>query len=176
MEGLETRTGGIDGEQPQKARQTPARHYYVDVQNGEESNYDLNDQHTTIDPEFRAQIHGGNEQNISNFLSLPEIIPAKKRRKQQPLLDYTSSRILTSRDYVTAVEELLAKKEATAAAAKKKKEDKEATKEQRKALKEQQQREKEERAQERVRKKQEKEMEIQTRKSLGARRAVELRG
>jgi len=148
----------------------PTRHYYVDVQNGEESNYHLSDQHTRIDSAFRAQIHEGNEQNISNFLALPEVIPAKKRTRQQPLLDYTSSRILTSRDYIAGLEELLARKEATAAAAKKKKEDKEATKEQRKAAKEQQQKLKEERAQERARKKQEKENEILARRAGGATR------
>lgn len=80
-----------------------------------------------------------NEQNISNFLSLPEIIPAKKKNRQNPLLDYTSSRILTSRNYITEIEDILAKKESTAATAKKKKEDKNATKEQRRALKDQQQ-------------------------------------
>ncbi len=99
---------------------------------------------------------------------MPKLIPAKKRRRQQPLLDYTSSRILTFRDYVKGLEELLAKKEATAAAAKKKKEDKEATKEQRKALKEQQKKDKEERAQERARKKQEKEMERLTKRASGS--------
>jgi hypothetical protein len=124
--------------------EAPTRHFYVDVPNGEESNYDLSEQHITIDPTFRAEVQRGNYENINNFLSLPELIPAKKRRRQQPLLDYTSSRILTSRDYVKGLEELLAKKEAIAAAAKKKKEDKEATKEQRKALKEQQKKDKEE--------------------------------
>ena len=100
----------------------PTRHYYVNVQNVEENDYNLNDQHIRIDPAFRTQIHEGNEQNISNFLSLPEIIPAKKRSKQQPLLDYTSSKILTSRDYITRLEELAARKEATTTSAKKKKE------------------------------------------------------
>ena len=52
---------------------------------------------------------------------MPKIILAKKRSKHQPLLNYTSSRILTSRDYITGLEELLVRKEATVAAAKKKK-------------------------------------------------------
>ena len=128
------------------------------MQNGKVSKYDLSDQHTTIDANFCVQIDEGNEQNTSNFLSLPEIILAKKGRRHQPLLDYTTSRILTSSDCVTGLE-VLAKKEATAVVGKKKKEEKEATKEQRKALKEQQQSDKEERG----RKKQEKEMEIQIR-------------
>ena len=65
---------------------------------------------------------------------------------QQPLLDYTNNTFLTSRHYITGLEELLARKNATSAAAKKKKEDKEATKEQ-------QQKFKNERTQERTRKK-----------------------
>ena len=88
----------------------PTRHYYVDVQNEEESDYSLNDQHIWIDPAFRAQIHEGNKQNISNFLSLHEIIPAKKRSRQQPLLDYTSSIIWTSRDYIARLDRLLTRK------------------------------------------------------------------
>ena len=52
---------------------------------------------------------------------MPELIPAKKKRKQQPLLDYTKSIILTSRDYIKGLEELLAKKNATATVVQKKK-------------------------------------------------------
>ena len=74
------------------------RHFYVDVPNPEESNYDLNDQHITIDPEFREELKRRNDNNIDEFLSLPELITAKTRKKQQPLLDYTKSIILTSRD------------------------------------------------------------------------------
>ena len=55
----------------------PTSHYYVDVHNGDESNNDISDQHIKVDPAFRAQIHEGNELNISNFLSLPEIISTK---------------------------------------------------------------------------------------------------
>ena len=78
---LEDEREGNDLQAPCEGINTaaPTRHYCVDVQNGEESDYNLNDQHIRIDPAFRAQIHEGNEQNISNFLSLPEIIPAKKR-------------------------------------------------------------------------------------------------
>lgn len=36
---------------------TPIRHCYVDVQNREESDYDLRDQHIKIDPTFRAHIY-----------------------------------------------------------------------------------------------------------------------
>ena len=108
------------------------RHYYVDVLNREDNNVESNDQHISIDPQFWAELDSRQEENISEFLRLPELIPAKKRRKQQPLLDYTQSRILTSRDYIRGLEEVLAKKEAVAAVAKKRKEDKKETKEQRK--------------------------------------------
>ena len=78
-----------------------------------------------------------NDSNIDKFLFLPELIPARTRRKQQPLLDYTKSIILKSRDYIKGLEELLAKKEATSVAVLKK--DKDASKEQRKLQREQQQ-------------------------------------
>jgi hypothetical protein len=134
------------------------RHFYVDVPNPEENNYDLNDQHITIDPEFREELQRRNHSNIDEFLSLPELIPAKTKRKQQPLLDYTNNIILTSRDYIKGLEELLAKKEATTIAAQKKKEEKEASKEQRKLQREQQQKEKQDRAAQKAQKKQEREM------------------
>jgi hypothetical protein len=126
------------------------RHYYVDVQNPEESTYEPTEQHTAIDPAFRTQLQTGSEGDISDFLALPELIPAKKRKRQQPLLDYTHSRILTSREYITGMEQVLAQKEATAATAKRKKEEKEANKEQRKIEKEHLQKQKEDRAQARA--------------------------
>jgi hypothetical protein len=94
-----------------------SRHFYVDVQNPEESNYDRGEQHIAIDPGFRAEVQTSNDNNIQQFLSLSELIPAKKRKRQQPLLDFTQSIILTSKDYSKGLEEILAKKEATAAAA-----------------------------------------------------------
>jgi hypothetical protein len=89
------------------------RHFYVDVPNLEENNYDLNDQHITIDPEFREELKRKNDSNIDIFLSLSELIPTKKMKEQQPLLDYTKNIILTSKYYIKGLEELLAKKEAT---------------------------------------------------------------
>ena len=56
-------------------------HFYVDVPNPEENNYDLNDQYITIDPEFQDELKRRNDSNIDDFLSLPKLIPAKKRRK-----------------------------------------------------------------------------------------------
>lgn len=132
------------------------RHYYVDVPDPHESNYEACEQHVSIDPTFKEVLEKDNEGDISQFLCLPELIPAKKRKRQQPLLDYTHSRILTSQDYMQGLEDLVAKKEANAAAAKKKKDEKEASKEQRKLAKEQQQRKKEMRAAERAQKRQEK--------------------
>ena len=76
------------------------RHFYVDLPNPEEINYDLNDQHITIDPKFREELKRRNDSNIEEFLFLPELIPSKIRRKQQSLLDYTKSIILTSRNYI----------------------------------------------------------------------------
>ena len=110
--------GGSDA--PQQSTQH-LRHYYVDVPNREDSNVDSNDQHVSIDPEFRAELDSRQEGNISDFLRLPELIPAKKRRKQQPFLDYTQSLILTSGDYIRGLQEVLAKKEAVVAVVKQEK-------------------------------------------------------
>jgi hypothetical protein len=66
-----------------------SRHYYVDVPNPEESNYGANEQHVSIDPAFRDQLQEESERDISELLALPELIPAKKRTRQQSLLDYT---------------------------------------------------------------------------------------
>ena len=169
--------GGTSEEQQESGQghttthvQASKRHYYVDVPNPEESNYEACEQHVSIDPAFREELQRGNNGDISEFLCLPELIPAKKRRRQQPLLDYTHSRILTSADYMKGLEDLLAKKEEVAAAAKKKKEEKEATKEQRKIAKEKQQKEKEERAAERARKKEERIHQQNAKKVPGNRR------
>lgn len=148
---------------------SPTRHYYVDVPNPEESTYETCEQHVRIDPAFREEVEKQNENDISQFLALPELIPAQKRKRQQPLLDYTNSRILTSEDYMQGLQELLAKKEESAAAAKKKKEDREANKEQRKMAKEQQQKEKQERAAQREQKRKEKEMQQRGRSLPGGR-------
>lgn len=88
------------------------RHYYVDVPDPHESNYEACEQHVSIDPTFKEVLEKDNEGDISQFLCLPELIPAKKRKRQQPLLDYTHSRILTSQDYMQGLEDLVAKKKA----------------------------------------------------------------
>lgn len=75
----------------------------------------MNDQHITIDSEFRDELKRINDSNIDEFFFLPELIPTKKEIKQQPLLDYTKSIILTSTYYIKILEELLAKKNATTA-------------------------------------------------------------
>ena len=56
------------------------RHFYVNVANREESNYDLNDQYIIMDPEFREKVKRRNDSIIDDFLSLPELIPAKKTK------------------------------------------------------------------------------------------------
>ena len=134
---------GVESTEPQGRRVAgagslePSTHYFVDVPDVGESNYSAGEQHVAINPTFRAQLQIEEGRDISEFLALPELIPAKKRKRQQPLLDFIHSRILTSRVYITGMEQLLAKKEAIAAAAKKKKEKKDANKEQRQIDKEQ---------------------------------------
>ncbi|KAG0572299.1 hypothetical protein KC19_VG082600 [Ceratodon purpureus] len=51
------------------------------------------------------------DQSFSSFLALPELIPAAKRRRQQPLVDFTKSRILTSEESVSVCEQLLKKRQ-----------------------------------------------------------------
>ena len=41
-----------------------SRHFYVDVQNPEESNYDRAEQHIAIDPGFLAEVQTSNDNNI----------------------------------------------------------------------------------------------------------------
>ena len=88
-----------------------SKHFYVDVPNPEESNYERGEQHIAIDPGFLEEVQTSNNKNIAQFLSLPELIPAKKRKRQHPLLDFTQSIILTSKDYNKGLEEILAQKE-----------------------------------------------------------------
>ena len=104
-------------------------HYYVDVPNAEESTYDACDRSVGIDLGIHAQLREENEHNISTFLALPELIPARKRKKQQLLLDFTKSKIVTSQAYTEGCERLLAQREAYQEQARRKAADKEATKE-----------------------------------------------
>jgi hypothetical protein len=52
-------------------------HYFVDVQDCEESSYSREEQHVHIDPELRAQLQAEDTEDISHFLALPELIPAR---------------------------------------------------------------------------------------------------
>ena len=111
-------------------------HYYVDIPDGHESMYSASERNVRIDPEFQAHLQEEHEEDISTFLALPEIIPAKKRKRQQPLLDFTRSKILTSATYTQGCERLLAQREALANEAKRKAAEREATKEMRRKQKE----------------------------------------
>ena len=105
-------------------------HFYVDVLNSEESAYLACDKNAQIDPGFQEHLQEECEAgDISTFLALPEIIPARQCRRQQPLLDFTKSKILTSHTYIESCECVLAQKEVTQAEAKRKAELREATKE-----------------------------------------------
>ena len=105
-------------------------HYYVDVPHSEESAYAACERNVQIDSEFHHHLQEeSGTADISRFLALPEIIPARQRRRQQPLLDFTKSKILTSHAYIESYKRVLAQKEATQAEAKLKAEIREATKE-----------------------------------------------
>ena len=83
-----------------------------------------------IDPGFQQHLQEESKAgDISRFLALCEIIPARQRRRQQPLLDFTKSKILTSHMYTETYERVLAQKEVTQAKAKRKAKLRETTKE-----------------------------------------------
>ena len=112
-------------------------HYYVDVPNSEDTAYEAGDHDVPLEPGLEEHLQEeGEAGDISTFLALPEIIPARECRRQQPLLDFTKSKILTSRTYTEACERLLAQKVATQAEAKRKAELREVMKETRRREKE----------------------------------------
>ena len=112
----------------------------VDIPNSKESAYQACDRNEPLDLGFQEHLQEGCEAgDINTFLALPEIIPTRQRRRQQPLLDFTKSKILTSHMYIESCEHVLAQKEATQAEAKRKAELREATKETRRREKEEHQ-------------------------------------
>ena len=121
---------------PGHDRNTRPLHFYVDVPDAHESTYDVCDWSVGIDPGFHAQLREDDDHDISSFLALPELIPTRKRKRQQPLLDFTRSKILTSQAYTDGCERLLAQREAHQEQARRKVADREATKEQRRKEKE----------------------------------------
>ena len=104
-------------------------HFYVDVPCTDESTVDVEDRHVPIDPAFHAHLQEQEEGNISHFLALPEVIPMTKRKRAQPFMDFTKSRILTSADYTQRCEDVLAQRLAHEIEAKQKAQLKEANRE-----------------------------------------------
>ena len=74
-------------------------HYYIHVPHIEKSTYDVHELNVPIDLQFHADLEEHNN-DISQFLALPEVIPMRKKKRQQPLLDFSKSKILTSLAYV----------------------------------------------------------------------------
>ena len=105
-------------QEDQRADMRPC-HYYVDVPHAEENMYDVHECNVPIDPQFHADLEEHNN-DISQFLALPEVILTRKRKRQQPLLDFSKSKILTSLAYTQACEELLAQRTSREAEAKRK--------------------------------------------------------
>ena len=129
-------------------------HYYIDVPHTEDSTYDAHERNIPIDPEFHTDLEQ-HSNDFNHFLALPKVIPASKRKKQQPLQDFSKSRILTSVAYTQACEEVLAQKTAREAEARRKLAEKEANRESRMKEKEEKQREVQQRAEVRAAKKRE---------------------
>ena len=83
-------------------------HFYVDVPGADNSTYDVLERHVAINPTFHAHLKEQEEDNISQFLALPEMIPATKRKRAEPFMDFTKSKILTSTEYTQRCEDVLA--------------------------------------------------------------------
>ena len=84
-------------------------HYYVHIPDEDESTYESQDRNVEIDPKFQRQLQEEKQTgDISGFLALPEIIQVTRRRRQQPLLDFSKSKILTSHVYMEGCQRVLA--------------------------------------------------------------------
>lgn len=85
----------------------------------DDGTHEVDDGVVNIDPDFQSTLQEQQtQQSFSSFLELPEVIPARKRKQQQALLDFRQSKILTSEEYISACEQLLARRQETEAAAK----------------------------------------------------------
>ena len=148
----------------------PTVHYYVDVPHSEDMAYAACERNAHVDTECHNHLQEESGiADINTFLALSEIIPARERRRQQPLLDFTKSRILTSHAYTESCERLLAQKEALQAKAKRKAEIREATKETRRQEKEEKQGQVRARKEARAAKKLEKERSLLEKRATTAR-------
>ena len=68
-------------------------HYYVNVRNSDDSAHPPRHENVEIDPGCHEHLQETCEPgDISTFLVVPEIIPAKQHRRPQPLLDFMKSK------------------------------------------------------------------------------------
>ena len=89
-------------------------HYHIDIPDVDDSTYQTSERYIPIDLDFQSHLQEEQEVgDFSTFLALLEIIPARKLKHQQPLLDFTKSKILTSRAYSEGCERVLEQREAT---------------------------------------------------------------
>jgi hypothetical protein len=85
---------------------TPYIQYYVNIPKEDQSEKPAervvppNSKLTTFEDIEEA------EQNLLQFLTLPSTIPTRKRQKQQPLIDYTKSQIMTLESYISNMEQI----------------------------------------------------------------------
>ena len=81
-------------------------HNYIDILHTNESKYDVKPMSPLSLPSIHLQEHHKNI--INQFLALSKVIHAWKRKQQQPLLDFTKSKIRTSTPYTQGCDEVLA--------------------------------------------------------------------
>ena len=107
IEGGGRRCGSDDLSADPTGEVDPEPFYYVNLPDAEESTHEVQDRAVNIDPGFESSLREQHEDtNFNSFLALPEVIPARKKKPQQPTLDFTSSKILTSEEYIFACEEV----------------------------------------------------------------------
>ena len=101
----------------------------MDVLDVDDSIYNTCECHIFIDLGFYTHLQDYHKDNITQFFALPKIIPAKKKKRQQPSLNFTKSKILTFAAYTQGCEELLEERMAYQTEAKRKAAEKVAMKE-----------------------------------------------
>ena len=102
-------------------------YYYMDVPYAKDNTYNACEHDVPINLGFHTYLQQYHENDISHFLALPKVISTRKKKQQQPLLDFMKSKILIFVAYMQGCEELLTQTTAHQVEAKEKATEKEAT-------------------------------------------------
>ena len=83
---------------------------------------------TTLGDDEDVELEPSTQKNISYFSKMPQEVVTTKKSRAKPLVDYSQSQILTSREHVEALHKIAQKKEELAQGRKAKKVERELTK------------------------------------------------